>query len=340
MLTRTPNPVAVRARQSTNFANDFVSTQKPIRADVRWQAECIDYSICTIVTKHAEYMEMVDSFERAGFREPDCEYLCLDNTKQNLFDAYAGNNLFLNVARGEFVILCHQDVLLMNDGRAKLDAIVAILSRLDPKWMVCGNAGCEHLGRLAIRITDPHGKDQRVGVLPAKVLSLDENFNVVRRGANLSLSHDVEGFHLYGADLCLIADVLGGNSYVIDFHLHHTGAGTTDESCFEIRERLIQKYRRAFRSRWMPTTCTSLFVSGTPLLGGLLSHASAIRAARFVARSADWFNQTEGVVRQQYFGRVLSAGIWSLAGLGLGQTIRFGSNLLMTRLLVPEMFGV
>ena len=38
--------------------------------------------------------------------------------------------------------------------------------------------------------------------------------------------------------------------------------------------------------------------------------------------------------------RVLRAGGWSLAGFGLSQIIRFGSNLLMTRLLVPEMFGV
>ena len=38
--------------------------------------------------------------------------------------------------------------------------------------------------------------------------------------------------------------------------------------------------------------------------------------------------------------RVLRAGGWSLAGYGLGQMIRFGSNLIMTRLLVPDMFGV
>ena len=38
--------------------------------------------------------------------------------------------------------------------------------------------------------------------------------------------------------------------------------------------------------------------------------------------------------------RVLSASIWSLGGYGFSQVLRFGSNLLMTRLLVPEMFGV
>jgi len=38
--------------------------------------------------------------------------------------------------------------------------------------------------------------------------------------------------------------------------------------------------------------------------------------------------------------RVLRAGGWNFAGYGLGQVIRLGSNLIMTRLLVPEMFGV
>ena len=38
--------------------------------------------------------------------------------------------------------------------------------------------------------------------------------------------------------------------------------------------------------------------------------------------------------------RILHAGSWTLLGHGLGQAIRLGSNLVMTRLLVPEMFGV
>ena len=38
--------------------------------------------------------------------------------------------------------------------------------------------------------------------------------------------------------------------------------------------------------------------------------------------------------------RVLRAGGWTVAGFALGQALRFGANLVMTRLLVPEMFGV
>jgi O-antigen/teichoic acid export membrane protein len=38
--------------------------------------------------------------------------------------------------------------------------------------------------------------------------------------------------------------------------------------------------------------------------------------------------------------RVVGAGAWSMAGFALNYMIRLGSSLLMTRLLVPEMFGV
>jgi O-antigen/teichoic acid export membrane protein len=38
--------------------------------------------------------------------------------------------------------------------------------------------------------------------------------------------------------------------------------------------------------------------------------------------------------------RVIAASAWSLGGYGVGLAIRFGTNLVMTRLLVPEMFGV
>src|SRR5260370_6039851 len=38
--------------------------------------------------------------------------------------------------------------------------------------------------------------------------------------------------------------------------------------------------------------------------------------------------------------RVMKAGLWSLAGFFFSTVIRFGSNLVLTRLLVPEMFGV
>jgi hypothetical protein len=261
----------------------------PIRADHRWQEECIRYSICTIVTRPDQYAEMVDSFRNRGFEEPNCEFLFLDNSSGNAFDAYTGNNVFLNVARGQFVVLCHQDVLLLGDGRETLDRTLDNLSRLDSTWGICGNAGVNDRGP-AIRITDPYGVDQKIGELPAKVRSLDENFLIVRRSANVALSRDLHGFHLYGTDICLVADVLGYSCYVIDFHLLHKSAGVRDDQFYVIRSNFVRKYKRAFRSRWIKTTCTTIFISGIPLIGYLLSSTFAIqvvdRFKRLTCRSS------------------------------------------------------
>lgn len=229
------------------------------------------FSICTLVTDPAEYAEMVASFRESGFDGPDCEYLYLDNSEGNAFDAFSGYNLFLTVASGDYIILCHQDILLIDARRAALELRLAELDALDSTWALCGNAGGGADGKLAVRITDPHGADRATGSFPARAAALDENFIVARRDANLALSHDLSGFHLYGADLCIIADMIGRTAYVIDFHLHHKSGGNIDARFYAARRNAIAKYRRAFRTRWIRTTCTTFLISGLPLLGRAFS---------------------------------------------------------------------
>lgn len=243
---------------------------EPRRAD-QLPKGAIRFSICTLVTDQGEYAEMVESFRQGGFAGPDCEFLYLDNSAGNAFDAFAGYNLFLMRASGDYLILCHQDILLLEQGRAELEKRLAELDSLDPAWALCGNAGGAAGGGLAVRISDPHGADQSTGRFPVRAAALDENFILARRDANLALSHDLAGFHLYGADLCIVADVLGRSAYVIDFHLRHKSAGKTDAGFYAARRAAIAKYRRAFRTRWIRTTCTTFLVSGLPLLGRALS---------------------------------------------------------------------
>jgi hypothetical protein len=128
---------------------------------------------------------MVESFVSHGFSYDDCEYLYIDNSETNHYEAYAGINKFLAISKGLYIIICHQDLLLLQDDRKKLDAVIEELNQLDPNWGVCGNGGGIHPGRLALRVTDPHGDDQFTERLPIKVRGLDENFLVTRRDANL-----------------------------------------------------------------------------------------------------------------------------------------------------------
>jgi len=227
-----------------------------VRSEVR-------YSLCTLVTRPHEYAEMLRNFGQHGFREEDCEILFVDNSEQNRMDAFAAYNRFLVEARGEYIILCHQDVLLLSDDRAKLDGLLQELTERDPAWAVCGNAGARDNGDVCCRITDPKS-DDTLGSFPEKVICLDENFLVVRRSANLALSSDLRGFHWYGADLCRVADVLGYTAYVIDFHLLHKSKGTFDSTFHQGRLEFAAKYARAFRPRWQHvTTGWSAYLGGS-----------------------------------------------------------------------------
>lgn len=255
------------------------------------EADAPRYSICTLMTAPGEYRFMLDNFVAHGFAAPDCEFLFIDNSAGNRLDAYAGCNLFLRTARGRYVVLCHQDVELLADGRARLEAIIAELDRLDPAWGLFGNAGGIRAGKLAVRITDRYfGADAaQNGPFPVRCASLDENFMVLRREANLALPRDRHGFHLYGTELCLIAERLGWSAYVVDFHLHHHGLGIIDAAFRQQLTELVEGCGAAFRPRWITTTCTSIFLSGSALLNRLGNTRTGIRFGHRLGRLAERF---------------------------------------------------
>lgn len=223
------------------------------------------YTIGTLVNDLAQYEAMRASFAAGGFTAPECEFIAIDNTGEVQTSAYAGLNHVLAQARGTYVILCHQDVRLIADGRSTMDERLASLEASDPGWALAGNAGGVQPGRLAMRITDPHGRDRHVGRLPARVASLDENFIVVKRAARIGFSRDLDGFHLYGADICLNADAMGWRAYVIDFHLEHLSPGNRSAAFYAAEKAFCAKWSRALRPRWVQTTCTLLRLSGSEI---------------------------------------------------------------------------
>ncbi|MGE5538161.1 MAG: acyl esterase [Gemmatimonas sp.] len=249
-------------------------------ADARYRAEEKRFSVCTLVTDWPQYEAMLATFAKGGFRAPDTEFLHIDNRASNAYDGFSGLNLFLNTARGRYVILCHQDVRLLDDGIAALEARIADVEQRAPNWAVLGNAGGVAPGRVFVRITDPHYPDLRRGTFPARATALDENFLVVRRSANLALSGDLGGFHLYATDLCTVADILGYSSWVIDFHLMHLSPGNVDDRFHAIRRKLLAKYRRAFRPRWVVTPCAHMFLTASRWLSLALNTGWGRKMAR------------------------------------------------------------
>jgi len=218
------------------------------------------FSVCSLVNNDGQYNRMLKSFAAFGFTGDNAEFIFVDNRGGNTHEAYGGLNAMLAKARGRYIICCHQDVELIGDGARELQARLEELTAKDPLWAIVGNAGAGPAGR-AVRISDPYGDDQRVGTLPARVESLDENFLVLCRERLIGFSADLAGFHLYGTDACLQAELRGYTAYVVDFHLRHHSRGNADERYFECMRRLEDKYGKLFRSRRILTTFKPLYIS-------------------------------------------------------------------------------
>lgn len=221
------------------------------------------FSVCTLVTGVDEYNEMLSSFVEAGFTEDFCQYLYIDNCRTNIFDAYAGINRFLREAEGKYLIICHQDILLDYDNAEKLMNRIEEVEAADPNWAVLGNAGGVNLKYLSLYVVQSSGPMLYETNFPLKTMTLDENFLVIKKSANLALSGQLSGFHLYGTDICLVADFMGYNSYIIQFKLLHKSLGNPDQSFSEAQSRLTEKYTRALRPRFLRTPFARFYISGS-----------------------------------------------------------------------------
>jgi hypothetical protein len=217
------------------------------------------FSICTMVNNMQEYEEMKKSFERCGFTE-NCEYLIADNISSNQFSAYEAIAGFLKQSSAQYIILVHQDVRCI-DNKEILVGCLNKLTNLDKRWAICGNAGSKGYHKEIFYLNNA-GKKKITPGLPALVTSLDENLLVINRNTNLTLSADLTGFHLYGTDLCLIADFLGYSCYVIPFMVEHLSLGNVKELKL-YQGTFIRQYGKKLRNRFIETTCTKFYLSNS-----------------------------------------------------------------------------
>jgi hypothetical protein len=191
--------------------------------------------------------------------------LYINNIGKNIYEAYAGLNLMISQATTPYIILCHQDLTLLENGYDELLKKLVELDKLDPNWAVAGNAGGVAKKKYAMHITNSENKIIKLGTLPARVESLDEIFIILKRSANIGFSNDLAGFHFYGADIVIQAQLRGYTSYGIDFHLHHHGEGKMDKTFYQCQEALETKYHKLFQTRYVQATCRRILLTSSRL---------------------------------------------------------------------------
>jgi hypothetical protein len=88
---------------------------------------------------------------------------------------------------------------------------------------------------------------------------------------------------MYGTDLVFIARILGYTAWAIDFDIIHKSKGKVDDSFFKAKREFIKKYHNAYKSTFVRTTITSLFISGN----SVLNYLGNTKIVLFIART--WY---------------------------------------------------
>ena len=229
-----------------------------------------EYAICTIVNDMQAYVDLVRSFNNSGFNDTNSIFMYADNSHGNKFEAYESIRHFLFKSNSKYIIICHQDIGLI-DNKSYLDQQLDFLESYDSLWAIAGNAGGKGINAVVKYITTPGGNEKKDIVEPTRVYSLDENFLIIKKAAQLSISKDLSGFHFYGTDLCLIADILGYRAYVIPFMVKHHSGGNWDRSFYLQQGNFLKKYEKALSGRLLESTCSRFYISGSFLKNKLIN---------------------------------------------------------------------
>ena len=229
------------------------------------------FSFGTLVTNLEEYKQMIASAKLVGFDDENSEFLYIDNSDKNKFDGFSGFNHLNKIAKGKYLVFCHQDILFTHSTRKDLLERISEIYEVDPNWGLIGNAGYTKHCHKIIRITDKKYDNASIGIFPHEVVSLDENFIILNRKCHIVASSNMDGFHLYAIDICLNAKNFGYKSYVIDFHLTHNGNAYMGQHYADTQQKLIEIISKRKETQLLLPMCSQFYISSSSIMTRFLN---------------------------------------------------------------------
>lgn len=134
-------------------------------------------------------------------------------------------NAAIEKAKSDVLVFVHQDVFLPKGWLDQLQCALKELEAKDPKWAVAGVWGGKQAGEFTghlycAGLAKVLGQPNKG---PVEVNSLDEVLLILRKSSGVRFDERLEGYHMYGTDICLEAKTRGLKSYAISaFCVHNT----------------------------------------------------------------------------------------------------------------------
>lgn len=206
--------------------------------------------IVTLKNDDATYARMRSSLERQA-PPGSFEFIAVEADKEG-WNAAQGLNRGIEKSAAEWVVCVHQDVIFPDSWYS---SFTAKLRELPDRVRVAGLVGVRPNGAYAGHIKDPHGH-AAWRPLPRQVISVDEHLIAIRKTPGLAFDPATPGFHCYGADICLSAEVMGYAAYVVDAPVVHLSKGKIDTSFGSASAWLLEKWGKGMN--YVIPTCAFL----------------------------------------------------------------------------------
>lgn len=208
-------------------------------------------SLITVYNNHDLLNQMVASSKKQ--KRVIVDYVLIDNTSGRFSSAAKALNYGISKAKGEVLVFLHQDIEFLDDCALK-DIFEFAVNH--PKTLF-GAAGVKSkisdTGEFFSSMYAGENKKQyKCCTAPTECYTLDECLIACHRSCMSKLKFDesvCDGWHLYGADLCLQAGLIPElNVMVIPMdYVWHKSNGNADKSYMITQNRLAQKYKKNYK---------------------------------------------------------------------------------------------
>ena len=212
--------------------------------------KCI--SLITVYNKKTLLDEMIDSARKQ--KNVEIDYVMIDNSSAEFSSAAQALNYGAGKSIGEVLVFLHQDIEFLAD-----DVLEYIYDyAVENPNIVFGAAGVEDKNFnkdtkiLSSMLVGPKGKENKYNTIkvPTKAFTLDECLIACHRNCFNKIKFDekvCDGWHLYGADLCLQANICSGVEVkAVPLNVWHKSHGNADGAYFKTQNLLAIKYKKYY----------------------------------------------------------------------------------------------
>lgn len=204
--------------------------------------------ICAYNNKNILEKFLISSLKKQNYK--DYELILINSEEKGFKSASQALNYGVQVAKGELIVLSHQDIELV--GNDVLEKIVLYSKKYD--FGIAGVAGVEY-GNKIVYSSITHGdkkKDVGVKINEIKsVFSLDECFLVIKK-EDFKGFHEYNSWHFYAVEYSIRCKLNNDNVLIFPLNIYHLSEGKSlNDNYWITLKKVAKEYKKL---KYIPTT--------------------------------------------------------------------------------------